>query len=41
MGPNFRDWWISFGDSEYVVRYRADAQTVVILALRHGKEIGF
>lgn len=42
--PNeFREWLINFGDSGYVVRYRvdADAEVVMILAVRHQKEAGF
>jgi plasmid stabilization system protein ParE len=42
--PNaFREWLIDFGDSGYVVRYRvdADAEVVMILAVRHQKEAGF
>jgi plasmid stabilization system protein ParE len=41
MEPAFREWWIPFGDSGYVVRYRAGDQSAVILPIRHGKEVGF
>ncbi|MDZ7809381.1 MAG: type II toxin-antitoxin system RelE/ParE family toxin [Arhodomonas sp.] len=37
----FRDWLVEFGDSGYVTRYRVDGETVVILAIRHQKEVGF
>jgi hypothetical protein len=35
------DWVIDFGDSEYVVRYRFDSELVIILAVRHKKEVGY
>lgn len=41
MAPAFRDWWVPFGDNGYVVRYRIDGQIALILAIRHGREIGF
>lgn len=41
MDDQFRDWIIDFGDSGYVVRYRLDAENVVILAVRHQREAGF
>ncbi len=37
----FREWLIDFGDSGYVLRYRLDADLVVVLAVRHQKEAGF
>ncbi|MFV0665766.1 type II toxin-antitoxin system RelE/ParE family toxin [Denitromonas sp.] len=37
----YREWLIDFGDSGYVARYRFDGDTVVILALRHQKEVGY
>ncbi len=37
----FRDWFIEFGDSGYVTRYHIDDGAVVILAIRHQKEVGF
>lgn len=37
----FREWLIDFGDSGYVVRYRVEREGVVILAVRHQKEVGF
>lgn len=37
----FREWLIEFGDSGYVARYHFDADEVVVLAIRHQKEVGF
>jgi plasmid stabilization system protein ParE len=39
--PGFRDWFIPFGRSAYVVRYFHDGGPVTILAVRHGPEAGF
>ena len=41
MPTEFREWIIDFGDSGYVVRYRIDSELVVILAIRHQKEVGW
>lgn len=41
MDDAFRDWLIDFGDGGYVVRYRVDRDAVVVLAVRHQKEVGF
>ena len=41
MPAEFRDWFIPFGQSGYVVRYRFDGGMVAILAVRHGKEAGY
>jgi plasmid stabilization system protein ParE len=41
MDEAFRDWVIDFGDSGYVVRYRMETDSVMILAVRHQKEAGF
>jgi plasmid stabilization system protein ParE len=41
MPPEFREWFVRFGDSGYVVRYRYDGELVAILAVRHGKEAGY
>lgn len=41
MEPEFREWVIVFGDSGYVVLYRYDGETAVILAVRHQREIGY
>ena len=41
MPPEFREWFIQFGDSGYLVLYRFDGKLVAILAVRHGKEGGY
>jgi plasmid stabilization system protein ParE len=41
MEPEFREWPIDFGDSGYVVMYRFDGTTAVLLALRHQREAGY
>ena len=41
MDPEIREWLIDFGDSGYVVMYRFDGTTAVLLALRHQKEAGY
>ena len=41
MDPEFREWLIGFGDSGYVVLYRLDGDSAVVLAVRHQKEAGF
>jgi len=41
MPPRFRELPIAFGDSGYVVMYRFDGTTAVLLALRHQREAGF
>ena len=38
MEPEYREWLIEFGESGYVVLYRYDGQTAVILAVRHQRE---
>lgn len=40
LPEQYREWLIDFGDSGYVARYRIDAETVTILAVRHQKEAG-
>ncbi len=40
LPPEFRDWFIEFGDGGYVVRYRHDGNDALILAVRHAKEAG-
>ena len=37
----FREWFITFGDSGYVSLYRFDGATAVILAIRHQREAGY
>lgn len=41
MPPEFREWFIGFGDSGYVMLYRYDGELLAILAVRHGKEAGY
>ncbi|MDM0114392.1 type II toxin-antitoxin system RelE/ParE family toxin [Variovorax sp. J22R133] len=41
LPEEFREWIIDFGNSGYVARYRLDPDAVVILAVRHQKEVGF
>jgi plasmid stabilization system protein ParE len=41
MEPEFREWLIDFGDSGYVVMYRFDGSTALVLALRHQREAGY
>ena len=41
MPTEFREWIIDFGESGYLVRYRIDSELVVILDVRHQKEVGW
>lgn len=41
MDPAFREWWIAFGGGGYLALYRLDGPRVVVLAVRHGREMGF
>jgi len=41
MEPEFREWFITFGDSGYVSLYRFDGETAVMLAARHQREAGY
>ena len=41
LPEDYRDWLIDFGDSGYIARYRIDGETIVVLAIRHQKEVGF
>jgi plasmid stabilization system protein ParE len=41
MPVDFRDWPIDFGDSGYLARYYFNGGTVIILAIRHQKELDF
>jgi plasmid stabilization system protein ParE len=41
LPEEYREWVIDFGDSGYVARYRIEADEVVILAVRHQKEVGY
>jgi plasmid stabilization system protein ParE len=38
---DFREWPIGFGSSAYLTLYRLDGDKVVVLAIRHGREIGW
>ncbi len=37
----YRELVINFGDSGYLARYRVDGDSVIVLAIRHQKEVGF
>ena len=41
LPDEFREWPIDFGDSGYLVRYRYDGEQILIIAIRHQKELGF
>lgn len=41
MEPEYREWLIDFGDSGYVALYRLAGDEVVILAVRHQREVGY
>ena len=41
MLPEYREWVVEFGQSAYVAVYHFEGQQVVILAVRHGREIGY
>jgi plasmid stabilization system protein ParE len=41
MDTEFRELWIPFGSSGYLTLYRTEGQRVVILAVRHGRELGY
>lgn len=41
MGPGFREWPIPSGAGGYVALYRMDGPRVVVLAVRHGRELRF
>jgi len=38
---DYRDLILSFGNGEYIVRYREESQRVIIVRVRHSKEEGF
>ena len=40
MEHEYREWLIDFGGSGYVALYRYEADTAVILAVRHQREAG-
>ena len=37
--PMYRDWIIPFGNAGYIARYRFDGEKVVILLVRHQREL--
>lgn len=41
MDPEFRERWIAFGRSGYLALYRMDGSRAVVLAVRHGRELGY
>ena len=41
LPTEFREWVIEFGSGAYVALYRYDGKEVVILAVRHGREVGY
>lgn len=41
MEPEYREWLVAFGDSGYVVLYRLAGDEVVILSVRHQREVGY
>jgi plasmid stabilization system protein ParE len=41
LPPEFREWVIEFGASAYVAIYHYSGKEVVILAVRHGREVGY
>lgn len=41
MPAEFREWLIPFGGSGYIVLYRFDGVSAIILAVRHQREAGY
>jgi addiction module RelE/StbE family toxin len=41
MPSEFREWPVPFAGSSYLLFYRFDGERVVILAVRHGRELGY
>ena len=41
LEPEFREWLIEFGAGGYVALYRYDGTEVVLLAVRHVREVGY
>jgi hypothetical protein len=41
MDTEFREWLVDFGDSGYVLLYRYNGQSAVLLAVRHQREAGY
>ncbi len=36
-----REWVIEFGSGAYVALYRYDGKEVILLTIRHGREVGY
>jgi plasmid stabilization system protein ParE len=41
LPPEFREWVVDFGHGAYVALYQYDGEEIVILAVRHGREVGY
>ena len=41
LSGEFREWIIEFGQGAYVTLYHYDGYEIVILAIRHGREVGY
>ena len=41
LPPQFREWVIEFGHGAYVALYHYDGKQIVILAVRHAREVGY
>ncbi len=41
LDVEYREWPIDFGDSGYIALYRHEGRTVMIVAVRHQREIGY
>jgi plasmid stabilization system protein ParE len=41
MQAGYREWLIQFGSGVYVVLYQVEGSTVAVLAIRHGRELGY
>ena len=39
--PEYREWPIDFGSYGYLALYRLDGDDVVLLAIRHGRELDY
>lgn len=41
LPSEFREWPVPFAGSSYLIFYRYDGRQVAILAIRHGRELGY
>ncbi len=41
MDPEYREWPINFGDTGYIALYHYDGKIVLIVAVRHQKEVAY